>query len=288
MEFIVDLLSRIPASFWGVIVGSAFSLAAVFVTNWYNDRRQEQQFEHERQSRNTDRAAQMRKEIYLDAAEAVQAGVSSVMKLARIDTSYDDAISDYLERAPALAKVDIIANEGVLRAVKAISDGLSEAFIKMATLRLPVEELRRQSELLAEIIASSEEERGRVLALMQQYDPAKDGGRAGFEGLGKRFEHLQQRIAELYEEKGELDKNSFRTQLDVMEAGIEDGQRLSKLAIPAITAVRAELNFQTDEVAFAQIFRESLDRQMGAATDFANRLRGLIEAEEANDRTESS
>ena len=36
---IIDLLNKIPATFWGVVVGSLFTLSGIYLTNRAGDRR---------------------------------------------------------------------------------------------------------------------------------------------------------------------------------------------------------------------------------------------------------
>ena len=39
LQFLAQLLDKIPAAFWGIVVGSLFTLSGIFFTNRANDRR---------------------------------------------------------------------------------------------------------------------------------------------------------------------------------------------------------------------------------------------------------
>jgi hypothetical protein len=71
----LQMLDAIPASFWGVVVGSFFSIGCVALTNRASDRRLRAQFEHEWKLKTKDREMALRKKVYLAAAEAIAAGV---------------------------------------------------------------------------------------------------------------------------------------------------------------------------------------------------------------------
>ena len=73
----IDLLDKVPAAFWGVVFGSFFSILAVWLTSRDSTARLLKQFEHERLVKNHNRELGMKKEIYLDAAEAISAAIST-------------------------------------------------------------------------------------------------------------------------------------------------------------------------------------------------------------------
>src|SRR5690554_3758238 len=106
---ITDYLDAIPASFWGVVVGSFFSIAGVATTNRASGKRLRAQFEHELALKTKDREMALRKEVLLAAAEAIAAGMSSVGRFVDFDIPNDQITQLYGEKAPAIAKVHVIA-----------------------------------------------------------------------------------------------------------------------------------------------------------------------------------
>src|SRR5271170_4533194 len=96
----IGLLERIPPAFWGVVVGSFFSLGGVALTNRANDKRLRVQLAHDRELKNRDRALAVRKDVYLAATEAIQAGFMSVYKFANLEIPLEKVAEEYLEKAP--------------------------------------------------------------------------------------------------------------------------------------------------------------------------------------------
>jgi len=64
---LLALIERIPATFWGVVIGSFFSLGGIVIANRANDRRLREQLKHDREMRNRDRELSLRKDVYLSA-----------------------------------------------------------------------------------------------------------------------------------------------------------------------------------------------------------------------------
>jgi hypothetical protein len=98
-EFI-HLLEKIPATFWGVIVGSLLSLSGVALTNRASDRRLRAQFEHERILKAKEREMAFRKEVFLAAAEAVAAGINAIGRFANLELQNEQITNVYIEKSP--------------------------------------------------------------------------------------------------------------------------------------------------------------------------------------------
>ena len=98
--YILVLIEKIPASFWGVVVGSFLSLGGVVVSNRANDRRLCQQLAHDRELKNRERELSLRKDIYLSAAEAIATGINSLGSFANLDISNDKLTAAYIEKSP--------------------------------------------------------------------------------------------------------------------------------------------------------------------------------------------
>jgi hypothetical protein len=69
MHFLLSLLGNIPATFWGVVVGSLFTLTGIYFTNRATDRRV-----------SSERQMTFKKEIYAAAAAAISVSINALTK----------------------------------------------------------------------------------------------------------------------------------------------------------------------------------------------------------------
>lgn len=97
---IIGLLAAIPATFWGVVVGSLFTIMGVVLSNWASDRRLRAQFANERELKTKDREMALRKEVLLSAAEAVDAGMGTISRLSNFDITNDEVSKAFTELPP--------------------------------------------------------------------------------------------------------------------------------------------------------------------------------------------
>ncbi|MGH8468402.1 MAG: hypothetical protein ACREVY_05325 [Gammaproteobacteria bacterium] len=158
---LLDLVERIPLTFWGVVVGSFFSLGGVVLTNHANDRRLRAQLAYDRDLKNRDRELSLRKEVYLAAAEGIYAGIISVSKFANFDISHDKITETYLEKAPAIGKIQVIAQEATARALAHFSGELGAVYLRLFAKRIPLGLQKQQLTILDQQIVSFANERDR-------------------------------------------------------------------------------------------------------------------------------
>ena len=93
MDF-VALIASIPATFWGVIIGSLFTVIGVTITNTSNTRRLRLQHEHERELNTHNRDLNMRREVYLGAFEAIATGMSMVGNFSELEVPFQELMRD--------------------------------------------------------------------------------------------------------------------------------------------------------------------------------------------------
>lgn len=138
LDAIIGFLESLPATFWGVVVGALISLGGVMLTNQANNRRLRIQFAHDRALRLKEHELALRKEIHLAAAEALLTGIMAITKFADLNLSADKITEDYTAKAPAIAKMQIIASEKTWKAVTLLYNELSAACLRLSAKRAPL------------------------------------------------------------------------------------------------------------------------------------------------------
>lgn len=238
---LLAMIGRIPASFWGVLVGSFFSLGGVVLANRANDRRLREQLKHDRDIRNRDRELSLRKDVYLSAAEAVSAGITAIGRFADLEIPNNKLTEAYIDKSPAIAKVHVIANERTAEALTNLLGELNGAYLHLFAKRYPLLVQRNQISLLQQQINNFSQERDRMLELMKQFnlDGATDQRR--WEVIDENFKFEQKRIAETSKRLADLYADLSVKQLQFMKECIEETNRLGRLTVPLIASGRANL-----------------------------------------------
>ena len=275
-KWALEMFESIPATFWGVIVGSFFSLSGVVISNRATETRQRAQFENDQRVRKEERELALRKEVYMAAAEAIHTGMLMLTKLSNFEIPVDEHIRPYLDKAPALAKVQIVASEDTIRAVFDVAGEISSSILRLTGMRIPLD-MARKGRLSSEALAAQfEKERDRWLEEMKQFNLASSTdvrlwatiqGNYGFEE--KRARELRVQIAQAHLEL-------FSRQLQFADDCIAESQALFSAIIPAITAIRLEFGLPFDVVKYEGAMREMLASQQLAVAEFLKTARQAV------------
>jgi hypothetical protein len=272
MSCIFHLIEAIPASFWGVVVGSFFSIGGIAITNRANDLRLRAQFEHEREQKTKDREMALRKEIYLDAVDAISAGMTAIGHFANLDLPDDKITNVYLEKSPAISKVHVIARTETVQALTSFTSQLVALFLTLSAQR---SELRREKNTLALFdaqIAEFGKERDRILEMIKQYNIEGTVDKRRWTVLQGNFDFQQKQIKDFLERRAELVGALYPKQLEFMRDCAAGTVRLGEGLISVLSAVRAELELPLDELAYRQIVQSLLAEQQEAIDAFVQNL----------------
>ena len=134
-------------------VGTVF---AINLSNRSTTTRLYKQFTEDRAKEDAKRKFESRRDIYLNATDAVATAGLCIGRLSDIERTSSEILSPLLEKAGQIAKVHIVASPATSEAVAELQSTIAQAVIALSFARIPIEvERRRLNELKP---SSSEEE----------------------------------------------------------------------------------------------------------------------------------
>jgi len=272
LNTIAQLLYAIPATFWGVVVGSFFSIAGVALANRASDKRLRAQFEHERLSNTKDREMALRKEVFLSAAEALAAGMNSIGRFANFDIPNDQVIQPYLEKAPAIAKVHVIALTKTILPLAHFNSRLGALHIELFARRHELMNERNALSLVDNQIAQFGKECDRILEMIKQHNIEGVVDQRRWQILQGSFEFEQKRVNDGLAHRAELAVALQPKHLEFMRECLSHTEQLGKMLVPVLAAVRGELELPLDEAAYRQAMLESHAQQQQAVDEFIRKF----------------
>ena len=274
------LIEKIPATFWGVVIGSFFTLGGVVLTNRANDRRLREQLRHDRELRNRDRELSLRKDVYMSAAEAIWAGLIAVGRFGDLEIPNNKVTEAYTEKSPAIAKVHVIANEQTARAQTNLVSELNATYMRLFAKRVPLIALKAQISNLQQEVDSLTREETQMLELMKQFnlDGATDQRR--WNVIQGHFKFAHDRIAEIFKQRAALLADLSVKQLRYIEECIGETNRLNRFVVPVVVAARTELDIPINEAVYMELIEESNKRQEASLNDFMEEIRSLLTAQQ--------
>ncbi|MBL8510320.1 MAG: hypothetical protein JNM52_01630 [Betaproteobacteria bacterium] len=271
MSSLIDffkMLDAIPSSFWGVVVGSFFSIGGVALTNRASDRRLSAQFEHELALKTKDREMALRKEIYLAAVEAIAAGLDAISRFIDLDLSSDEITAAYVEKAPAISKIHVIAKTETVKALLNFTSSLNSLYMTLVAQRCQLQNDRNAIIMADNQIAGFGKERDRILEMIKQHNIEGIVDDRRWKVLQENFEFEQKRIIECIARRDELAKTWYPRHLEFMRECTAHAAKLDQLLIPVLLAVRAELELPLDEMVYRQVADAAFTSEQSAIDTF--------------------
>lgn len=272
-------------TFWGIIIGASFTLTTTLIslilTNRANDRRLQAQLAQDRDLKNRDREMSLRKDIYLAAAEAAAAGLIAVGRFANLDVPDEQLTEGYLDKAPSIIKVHIIAKEETVRAVVNFSGELSAAFLRLIARRLPLALQKQQIAFLRGQIDTFTKEQSRMVELMKQYNMDGINDSHKWSTLQDIFDFERRRSEQTTQAVNTLNASQIPNQLQFLEEVCDETIKLGRLLTPALFSIRKELELPVDETEFRRISEEATAKQVESLKEFMRDLQSMIAAQRA-------
>ena len=256
-----QLLGDIPATFWGVVVGSLFTLTGIYFTNRANDLRLR-----------VEREMTFRKETYAAAAEAISVSISALAKFSDLSFSLKEISATYLDKSPALAKVNLVAGEDTLRALASFGTEFAGAFLRLAQQRMILSVLQEQITGKAGLLRGFEKTRDAMIELMRHHniDGVQDSRR--FEAIQTNYEFEAGRIATTNQELRQMIAELSATHIPFAKECFVEAARVNRLTIPLLVAARMELDLSVSKEQYAEILHQALSKHGGQLDDFMENI----------------
>lgn len=285
MDLIIKIFTELPdtskaaiiaaiITFLGVVIAATAAFIGVFVTHRGHEKRFSRQLGHDKEVKRIEREMALRKEIFLDAAEAIVAGIGAVARFADLKVPHDELTKEFNEKRSAIAKVHIIAREETVYAVSAFMDELSATLIRLSLARQPLIQMQSRLKILEDQIQAFGKEKDRLVELMKQLNFEGNTEQHRWDFVKNTFEFEDKRANEANQEHQSLTLNLRTVHLNFLEACYESSAQISKLLIPAVREVRSELELPFDESRYRQMIENSSNQQTQLIKEFIAKLRG--------------
>jgi hypothetical protein len=238
------------------------TLSGVFVANLSQNKRLRAQLAHEREMKNREREMSLRKDVYLAGAEAVYAGLLAVNRFANLETPHEKVIEGYLDKAPSLAKVHIIAKEETVKALVAFSAALDTLFVRLFARRGPLVSEKQKIDALITQADITDKENSRTLELIKQYNLEGLTDQNRRDWLQRNFDFEQKQSKAARQEAASLTVTLYLKQLQLMEDSTDEKNKLVRLLIPVVFSIRKELELSIDEVEYRRVLDAAASEQL--------------------------
>jgi primosomal protein N'' len=265
---LITLIESIPPAFYGVLIGSLLTIIGVTLTNISNTKRLRIQHEHEVALRNKERDLNMRREVYMDAMEAISAGITAISRFSELSETPESLMQSYSSLSSKLGKVTIVGQNATIEALANFQLEVNGAFLRMSAKRDNFDKQLRHSQAVE---AEIEKLNDKLNQLTTQFTQAKVNQDYD---LSQRYlaeiDALQNDLTNLQEQERDIGNQLMQTIAKLVQTSMAEVSALNKLLVPLISLMRTELELPFNSEHFSRILEKGNDELEAYMASFFN------------------
>lgn len=241
------------------LLGAAFAVVGVVLSNRANLKALRAQQDHERSLRKLEYELAAKREVYMQAAEAVSAAMTAIGSFSHLEKEHDELVSAFHGKSEALAKVHIVASietaSHFMKFMQEFGNSLVELNIKKERLAV----VRREMISKIEIMKRHDASRDQYLEIMRQMNLNGEADKRKWEYLQEAFEFESRSSSEAAAAHDKILASLGPKHIDLVKACFVEQRKLQLLLVPLVAAVREELHLPVDAEAYARLLKTPVE-----------------------------
>ncbi len=267
-------INLIPDVVWSGLIASTITLLGVFLVNVSNNRRLRIQLKHDSNEKERERAADLRRDVFLPAAEELIKAMNFLSGLPKADLRKINAMEGVQGFFAASAKLHLVADERTAGPVAEFSAAFGQLLMRVIAKIVPLQTIQIDIEILDGLYEKFQADANRVLSERGRMVETGNNDRALFELLGKASEMHQEMATGYAQERAEKWKSYNELMRQFVLFLMTELRAVSQLQIPLLVALRRDLGFNTD----TGLYLAQLEKQHQAMSVEMDKVYAVLDA----------
>ena len=265
-ESMLHLLEAIPAAVYAATTASTITLIGLSLQNRGESKRNFERLVHDARQRDREREMTLRRDVYLEAAEAMAQAQEYLAGFANIDAPPQQHEALIKGVGADLNKVHIVGSMATVKAVVEANQFFAQAVADLSIHKLPLRRIAHEIDYQQAVIASASARRDESLASMKEMTRIGGEHVRAWDLQQKIFNDEQNEIDVAFAKREALHRDLAQLHADFIKRCADAGLALGKLVVNANLAIRRELELCLDASEYRQLMQRSHDR-IGRAVD---------------------
>lgn len=264
MDLLVQLILKIPNVIWSAIIASCLTFFGVLLTNRGNEKRQAAQLKHEEFKYQSQQKFELKKEVYLNAAQSFYKVLSVIPKLSDLSFEHEYISSIMNDHQEIIAKVYLVAKEDSVATIMNYSADLIESLLVSMKQRMVLLDQNSAVDVYRTALIESNKEKDRLVAMVQELQVSGRRDNDALKYLSERFQS-QVNITQKHQSSLDAQIQKLAPQQKIFFVDcMKEHARLLSLISPVILALRSELELDEDSKLFIDAFNADIKRMSKA------------------------
>lgn len=145
---------------------------------------------------------------------------------------------------------------------------MSAVYLRLFAKRYPLVVENVELGVLKKQMDSFAKKRDRMVELMTQFNLDGKVDKRQWDVINNNFQFESDRVAEAIKQYATHAATLYANQIGYMKECIVESNRLSRLLVPVLIAVRTELELPINETAYMEVIEESIRKQEASLKEF--------------------
>ncbi|HFG6919738.1 TPA: hypothetical protein ACGIKE_000289 [Acinetobacter baumannii] len=213
------------------MIGALSGLVGVLITNYFNNKNQNERFEFESNQKETERSFNLKKDIYLDTVDELIKIQSILGQVPNIEFDLKITNNQFFQFCYSINRLQLIATVPTTKQAMQVMEVCSKLYFLMLKERKNLIDLTAESNAIKPYIKVYEDEKNRVFRLITDNK------------LSKNYDHdLDRKFWEEYTNNETRRKDLVERHLNLIEESNLEIHRLNRIYINGISTVISEIN----------------------------------------------
>lgn len=213
------------------MIGALSGLVGVLITNYFNNKNQNERFEFESNQKETERSFNLKKDIYLNAVDELIKIQSSLGQVPNLEFDLKITNNQFFQFCYSINRLQLIATVPTAKQAMQVMEVCSKLYFLMLKERKNLIDLTAESNAIKPYINVYEDEKNRVFRLITDNK------------LSKNYDHdLDRKFWEEYTNNETRRKDLVERHLNLIEESNLEIHRLNRIYINGIPTVISEIN----------------------------------------------
>ncbi|MCZ8253686.1 MAG: hypothetical protein O9318_14550 [Hylemonella sp.] len=217
----------------------------------------------------------LRKSVYLEVAEAIQAGLLMISRYPDTNISQEDLAAELNSKRYGFAKANLIAKPALLQQLMKFNTALAACVLRLSLSRQNLISIKDRLAGIGVEVDKHLAERESALSAVKATQLSGAQNQSQIEALNRVFSWTQTEIDRLTAEQRELQSIFQANWLDLVRQSREAAASLNALLAPLVSAARLELEIPIDEKSYATSINEALAEQEKNLNEFLTQLSSM-------------
>lgn len=269
---LLNILLKIPDVVWAAVIASLLTLGGVFLTNRGSYKRMLKQLEHESTQKDRERNMGIRRQVYLDAAEAVTENHLILMKMSDLSILDSDLSKQFSKSAAIISKVYAIGSAKTVKTVSDLTTAIGSKYLSLIAERTPLIQRKYEIEIQNELIMKASAERDQMIEIMKNINLQGIQDDRLMSVAENNFRFQQDQVSKLLEKRNQLIEINGKGQIQLAMKCFQASREVSEYFAPAINSVREEMDIPFDEESYRSAIEKSWEASEQSLKEFYSKI----------------